>query len=175
MKILKGICLLNMEMIIRKAVSEELDTVYDIYCYAKHFMEEHGNDKQWTGEDAVTWQGVELLINNGNLYVGVEEGRIQFVFAYFLGEDKTYTVIEDGQWLNNEPYGAVHRVASAGTKKGVVRIIRDWALEQLPNLKIDTHHDNIVMQKALANAGFTKCGIIHLMNGEPRIAYQICR
>lgn len=54
----------------------------------------------------------------------------------------------------------IHRVASAGRSKGVVKIISDWALEQNPNLKIDTHHDNIVMQKALEKNGFSRCDII---------------
>ncbi len=189
-----------MEIKIRSARQEELHAILDVYACAKQFMEAHGNTDQWTGDDAVTMEGLTKLLENGQLFVGVvptvdvntdpEEaadhkedhvmnglentgaGAIQFVFAYILGEDPTYKVIEDGAWLNDEPYGTVHRVASAGTAKGVVKSIANWALTQNPNLRIDTHHDNVVMQGALAKEGFTRCGIIRLANGDPRIAYQ---
>lgn len=161
-----------MEIRIRKANIEELDTLMEIYEFAKHFMETHGNQDQWTGEDAVTVEKVKGYIRDEVLYVGEDAEKIHFAFVYIQGEDPTYQVISDGAWLNDRPYGTIHRVASLGTARGVVRTISDWALSQNPNLKIDTHHDNLVMQNALARAGFTRCGIIYLENGDPRIAYQ---
>lgn len=162
-------------MKIRKAAYEELDRLTDIYSCAKRFMEEHGNNNQWTGKDAITKEKIKLLIDKQQLFVGEDDEKIHFAFAYILGEDPTYNVITEGAWLNDLPYGTIHRVASAGTSKGVVKIISDWALKQNPNLKIDTHHDNIVMQKALEKNGFSRCGIIFLENGDPRIAYQKSR
>ena len=43
------------------------------------------------------------------------------------------------------------------------------------NVRIDTHADNIPMQGAIANQGFTKCGIIHVEDGSPRLAYQLVK
>lgn len=40
------------------------------------------------------------------------------------------------------------------------------------NIRIDTHWDNKPMQGALAKAGFHYCGIIHLLDGDERLAYQ---
>ena len=48
----------------------------------------------------------------------------------------------------------------------------NYALQHSDNIKIDTHHDNKVMQHQLEKEGFVRCGIIKLENGEPRIAYQ---
>ena len=157
---------------IRKAQPGELDAIMNVYACAKRFMEEHGNKKQWTGDDAISRERIGAMLEDGHLYVGEEDGEIRFVFAYILGKDPTYQVITDGAWLNSEYYGTVHRLASAGTAKGVVKAVSDWALEQCPNLRIDTHHDNVVMQNAVTKAGFTRCGIIYLANGDPRIAYQ---
>ena len=42
-------------------------------------------------------------------------------------------------------------------------------------LRIDTHKDNIVMQRAVLRGEFQYCGIIHLANGDPRLAYQWSR
>ena len=161
-----------MELKIRNAKLDELDVIMDIYSRAKRFMEGHGNTKQWAGDDTVTRDGISALLEEGHLFVGEEDGKIHFVFAYIQGEDPVYKVIKDGSWLNDEFYGTIHRLASAGTTRGVVEKAAAWALEKGPNLRIDTHHDNIVMQNALAKAGFTRCGIIYLPNGDPRIAYQ---
>lgn len=157
---------------IRKASIKEIDSVLEIYEYAKRFMDEHGNEKQWSGNNAVTKDKVEAMLKNEQLYVGEDNGRIEFVFAYVLGGDSVYDVIENGSWLNDEPYAAIHRVASAGRTRGVVKTITDWALERNNNLRIDTHHDNYVMQNALEKAGFIRCGIVHIENGDERIAYQ---
>lgn len=161
-----------MRIQIRKAKYGELDIIMGIYSDAKRFMEAHGNRDQWTGDDTISRGKIEAMLAKGQLFVGEENGTIHFVFAYIQGEDPTYQVITDGSWLNDAPYGTVHRLASAGTVKGVVRTVADWALARNPNLRIDTHHDNTVMQNALANAGFHRCGIIYLENGDPRIAYQ---
>ena len=37
---------------------------------------------------------------------------------------------------------------------------------------MEVHADNKIMQHLLEENGFTKCGIIHVEDGTPRIAYQ---
>lgn len=73
---------------------------------------------------------------------------------------------------NTYPYGVVHRIASSGKRKGSASFCLNWALEQCGCLRIDTHHDNIVMQNLLKKNGFQYCGIIYLEDGSPRLAYQ---
>ena len=82
-------------------------------------------------------------------------------------------LIEDGQWLNDTlPYGTLHRLASAGKRHGVATEVINWCLEHCESLRADTHADNKIMQRVLEENGFTKCGIIHVADGTPRIAYQ---
>ena len=45
-------------------------------------------------------------------------------------------------------------------------------VKKIPSIRVDTHEDNIGMQKLLEKCGFEKCGIIHLENGDPRVAYE---
>ena len=100
-------------------------------------------------------------------------GQMQAVFAFVLGEDPTYKVIEDGQWLNDTlPYGTLHRLASAGESKGVGKAVVEWCLEHCESLRADTHADNKAMQHILEETGFTRCGVIHVADGSPRFAYQ---
>lgn len=163
-------------MIVRKATTEDLDAIYKIYEGARSFMRAHDNPDQWTANDYPGRpERMEEDIRLGQLYVAEEDGEIYAVWAYILGTDVTYNVIEAGSWLNEEPYGTIHRLASSGKKKRITEFIFDWALEQCPNLRGDTHSDNYVMQSAAEDFGFKMCGIIHLLNGDPRIAYHVTR
>lgn len=158
-------------MHIRKTRMEELDTVMDIYAYARKFMAETGNPTQW-GNHKPPRERIEQDILEGVHYVCEENGEIVAVFFFDTKPDPTYTVIYDGTWPNDKPYGVVHRIASAGKVKGAGSFCLQWAFSQCGNLRIDTHKDNKVMQHTLAKNGFQYCGVIHLENGEPRIAFQ---
>jgi hypothetical protein len=85
-------------------------------------MREHGNMGQWVGG----YPSRELLerdIENGQLYLCTESEEICGVFCYFEGEDPTYRKIFNGAWLNDAPYGVIHRIAVAAQGRGVVRSI----------------------------------------------------
>ena len=149
----------------------ELDQIMDVYARARAFMAQNGNPTQW-GDDYPPRELIEEDILSNRLFVCVINGELEAVFAFILGEDPTYKTIEGGHWLNDGPYGTLHRLASAGHRKGVGRLVIDWCLEHCESLRADTHADNKVMQHVLESNGFTRCGIIHLANGSPRIAYQ---
>lgn len=154
-----------------KTKPEQLPDVLELYAHARRFMAEHGNPYQW-GDSYPEQRMVERDIQDGYSYVCMAKGRIAAVFYYRPGEDDTYRRIEDGQWLNDSPYGVVHRIASDGRTKGAASFCLDWALGQCRNLKIDTHRDNVVMQNCLKKNGFSYCGIIHVEDGGERLAYQ---
>ena len=103
------------------------------------------------------------------------EGEILGTFCFILGEDPTYQQIYEGAWLNDEPYGVIHRLATNGKQKGVSEACLDWCFERWPNVRVDTHRDNKVMQHILTKYGFQRCGIIYVKNGTERIAYQMER
>ena len=156
----------------RGAVRADMARILDIYARAREFMAKNGNSTQW-GDNYPSPELLEEDIDTNRLFVYMVNGRMQAVFAFVLGEDPTYKVIEDGQWLNDTlPYGTLHRLASAGESKGVGKAVVEWCLEHCESLRADTHADNKVMQHLLESEGFTRCGIIHVEDGTPRIAYQ---
>ena len=161
-------------MQIRKAKIEELDKIMEVYAFARRFMAEHGNPTQW-GQNKPSREQVERDILEEKCHVCIQEEKIVAVFYFAKEADKTYEKIYDGSWLNDKPYGVVHRIASAGKIKGAGSFCLNWAFEQCGNLKIDTHEDNVVMQNALKKNGFEYCGIIYLLDGNPRLAYQKVR
>ena len=158
-------------MQIRKATMEDWATRSEIYAGARRVMAEHGNATQW----GKTNPPEELLLANiadGNLYVCMDSDVVAAVFYFAVEEDPTYRVIEDGAWLNDEPYGVVHRIASARTTKGAASFCMNLAFAQTGNIRIDTPENNIPMQNMLKKNGFQYCGRIYLENGDPRIAFQ---
>ncbi len=160
-------------MEIRHATRRDLSRLVEIYASAREYMRETGNPNQWKSHYPPR-ELTEEDIATGRLYVCTEGEEILGVFVYLPGPDPTYAVIEEGGWLNDRPYGVMHRVAVAKHGCGVARFCFDFCYAHCRNLRIDTHAENRPMQSALRKAGFVRCGIIHLLNGEPRVAFQKC-
>lgn len=158
-------------MLIRKATFNDLPQITEIYAAARIFMAENGNKNQW-GNIYPPIDVIENDIKNQKLYLCIEDNHIACVFYFAVEADPTYSTVYDGAWLNHSPYGVVHRVASSHIVKGAARFCLNWAFDNCGNLKIDTHRDNIPMQKLLSSLGFKYCGIIHLESGDERLAYQ---
>ena len=158
---------------IRLASYDDLNQILDIYAFARSFMASTGNPNQW----ANNYPSIDILSNDidkKQLYVCYDEDGIYGVFVFFVGIDETYNYIE-GKWLNDELYGVIHRIASSGIKKGMFNEVFEYVCKFSLNIRIDTHHDNIVMQNVLNKHGFIKCGVIYLKNGNPRLAYHFRR
>lgn len=144
----------------------------DIYSTAREFMHHTGNKNQWVN-GYPSQKLIEGDIDAGHSFVlENSRGKIVGVFSFIIGEDPTYTKIYDGEWLNAYKYGTIHRIASSGIEKGVCEACFNWAFTQISNIRVDTHRDNKVMQKILAKLNFKYCGIIYLLDGAERLAYQ---
>lgn len=157
---------------IRKAQPADLDRILDIYAAARAFMAQAGNPDQW-GDGYPYPEVVREDIALGRLYADEEDGRICGVFMFAVGDDPTYTRIEDGAWLSDAPYAVIHRVAGDGTTPGTFRRCVDYCRSQFPHLRMDTHKDNHIMQSLLTRAGFVRCGIIYSAQNRPLIAYEL--
>ena len=157
-------------MTIRKATEKDIPDMVRVTEAAKKLMRSHGNFVQWTAgyPDAPVW---EADIRKGDAFVVEDNGRIVAAFAFIFGEDPTYGYIE-GKWLNDKPYAALHRVASDGSCRGVLRSIVDYCSLRTADLRADTHEVNYVMKTALIKNGFARCGIIYLADGAPRVAFH---
>ena len=156
---------------IRPATFADLPAIENIYAIARKFMADNGNPTQW-GDGYPKRELLESDITKGELFVYEDEGTLHGVFAFILGEDPTYAYIEDGQWPHNKPYGTIHRIASDGTQKGVFTHCFAYALSQISEIRIDTHHNNWPMQHVVEKHGFQYCGVIYVSDGTPRKAYQ---
>ena len=61
----------------------------------------------------------------------------------------------------------VHRVASGGLVRGILKACLDFCESLTPNIRIDTHKDNTIMRHLLEKEGFHECGVIHVEEARP--------
>ena len=155
---------------IEKARLEDLPEILGVYEAAREFMRTHGNSTQW-GTTYPTERMLREDIAAGELYIIRENGAIHGCFLMMERPEPTYQVI-DGAWKTDGPYLTLHRVAGDGQVRGVFDAMLDFAKARSGHIRLDTHHNNVVMQHLAERSGFQRCGIVYMEDGTPRIAYE---
>ena len=161
-----------MSYTIRKSTLADLPTILDLRDQAREIMRSYGNTFQWPDgyprddmfQKDIEFGGSHVMLN--------EEGRIVGTFALLPSPEVTYNIIYDGQWLDDAPYYVIHRIASTPESHGILDTLLDYCESRVANIRIDTHEANIIMRKGLEKHGYQYCGIIHLLNGDERLAFQ---
>lgn len=162
-----------MQYKIRRAEIADLFRIEQIYAGARAFMADHGNPHQWGS----TYPEKAMLmddIHKGLLFVMENSQKICGVFYFYIGNDSCYETIYDGSWRADTRYGTIHRIASDGAG-GILACAVDFCLSQISHLRIDTHEDNYVMQRAIEKQGFSKRGIVYMEDNTTRIAYDLLK
>ena len=157
---------------IRRAKMEDLPTILNLRDQAREIMRSYGNISQWSDGYPPKEKFIHDIEQGYSYLMTDAAGLIVGTFAFIPGPDITYNVIYDGQWLDEEPYHVIHRIASTPDSHGILDAVLDYCEAIDPNIRIDTHADNIVMINGLKKRGYQYCGIIHLLNGDERLAFQ---
>ncbi len=158
-------------MKVRPSTPADIDAIMQIYDHARSFMRSYGNTCQWING----YPSREIIFNDiyaGNSYLIEHDGVAAGVFTFISGNDPTYSEIE-GEWLNDNPYGTIHRIAAASGAKGIADVALDFCKRKNMDIRIDTHENNIPMLAWINKRGFKYCGIIHISDGTPRLAFQL--
>ena len=168
------------DITLRKATLGDLRNIEHIYENARKFMRVTGNPHQW-GNSFPLVSSVIDDIRLKRFYLIVDEDpeshneRILAQFALCEGVDEVYASI-DGAWLDDiSPYVTIHRLASSGIKPKMATVCLHWVQENYNNVRIDTHPDNVIMQKVITRAGFSRCGLVVIpdrVHSATRISYQ---
>ena len=159
-------------MNIREARTSDMAEIMRVMDAAKRIMRQSGNMHQWAdsypSEDVITTD-----MERGGAFVVEHDGSIAGYFAFLPSPEPTYDRIYEGQWVDDSlPYHVIHRIASRPDVHGIFSCIMEFCLAREPNIRIDTHRDNRIMQHNIAKHGFTYCGIIYLASGDERLAFQ---
>jgi RimJ/RimL family protein N-acetyltransferase len=161
-----------MSYTIRKSTLADLPTILNLRDQAREIMRSCGNTFQWPDgypRDDMFRKDIEV----GGSHVMIDErGEVVGTFALLPSPEVTYNVIYNGQWLDDAPYYVIHRIASTPGSHGILDALLDYCESRVNNIRIDTHEANIIMRKGLEKHGYQYCGIIYLLDGNERLAFQ---
>jgi RimJ/RimL family protein N-acetyltransferase len=164
-------------MELRKSVETDIGRIMNIIKQAQDYFKQEGIN-QWQN-NYPNPETISEDIANKYSYVLLKNKNIVATAAISFDGEKTYNSIYEGEWISNNKYAVIHRIAVDSTYKGLglsSEIIKN--LERLclnngvQSIKVDTHEENISMQKLLKKNQFKYCGIIYLEDGSKRIAFE---
>ena len=164
-------------MKLRKSTEQDIPEIMNIIKEAQnYFKQNHIN--QWQN-NYPNIQTVLTDIKNGYGYVLLEDDIIIATVSISFDGEKNYEKIMDGNWLSFGDYVVLHRLAVKNDCKGkgissiLLNMIEKICIEKdIHSIKIDTHEQNISMQRLLDKNGFQYCGVIFVADQSPRVAYE---
>ena len=161
----------------RQANISDLDQIVEIIELSKKYLKETKVDQWQDGYPAK--EDLRRDIESRNSYVLTNKDEIVATTVISLDGESTYNSIFNGEWITNEEYIVMHRVAVHNKYKGkgifkeLIKEAESLALNNdIFSIKIDTHRDNVSMQRAVVKNDFKRCGIIYLEDGSERIAFE---
>ena len=164
-------------MTFRKITTEDLSQVMDVIEQGKAYLKSSGVD-QWQNN----YPNEEIIrddIVNGYGYLLECEGKVVGTVALSFDGEPWYGHIYDGKWITNEDFLVIHRMAVSDDVRGkdaALEILRQaeklCALRNVCSIKIDTHEDNVIMQKFVKKNGFEYCGKVILGSEGERLAFE---
>lgn len=124
----------------------------------------------------------ERLAEDVRLGIGrvlVADGqRVAYGVLTYDGE-RAYDGLRGGEWLTSgAAYATIHRlcVAEEEVGKGYGRAFMECAEREaatrVASIRVDTHPDNLIMQRLISSLGYRYCGVVEYES--PRLAYELC-
>lgn len=168
---------------IRKATINEVSVINEIYLDAKALFKSVGST-QWLDTDGYPNQvSITNDIKRDELYVKEVNGIVTAVASLTREEETAYNKIYEGNWLNNDKYYTIHRIAvkkeyyGKGYAKELMQYLENETIKDgIFNIKIDTMENNTRMIKLLESIGYVRCGVIYLLRPnvleKKRIGFQ---
>ena len=164
-------------MKLRKSVNEDINNIIQIIDEAKEALKEQGIDQWQNG-----YPNADVIRNdilNNHSYVFIKNNEIVATSAVSFDGEKTYDKIYDGNWISNDEFAVIHRIAISNKYKGtgiaseIIKMIEAICLDKnVHSIKVDTHEFNMPMQKLLKKNDFKYCGVIYLEDKSKRVAFE---
>jgi ribosomal protein S18 acetylase RimI-like enzyme len=161
----------------RIAVESDINSIMDIIKQAQDYFKEQGID-QWQN-NYPDFGTVRNDINNKNGFVLIKDNIVVGTVTVVFDGERNYDSIYDGKWISNQEYAVIHRLAILSNYKGlglssiIIENIKNICLNKgIHSIKVDTHKENLSMQRLLHKNGFQYCGIIYLQDSSERRAYE---
>ena len=158
----------------RRAVPEDMDALLDILGQAKAYLRESGVN-QWQ-EGYPNREAIldDIAAGRGWTFECVDDGEIAGYECVAMTPEVCYRSI-DGAWLTEgENYAVIHRAMAAAKYRGTMLATEMFSLaEDLAagmgklSVRVDTHRDNMAMNRLCEKLGYTFCGVVDLSSVDP--------
>lgn len=162
----------------RQASEADLPEIMRIIAQAQAYLAAQGIDQWQDGYPDERVMRGDIALGNG--YVLELDGRVSGIATIIYDGEPSYEVIYDGAWTTREPYACMHRIAvdAAQRGKGVSDALMQGAEAAIRQkgfhgIRIDTHRENVVMQRMLKRNGYALCGVIYLDGGKEHGAERV--
>ncbi|RKS92490.1 L-amino acid N-acyltransferase YncA [Flavobacterium limicola] len=159
----------------RTAELSEIDSIWEILQQAIQRRKKDGST-QWQ-DGYPNPEVIQKDIEKGEGFVLADGETIIGYSAVLINDEPAYATIE-GNWLTNDDFVVMHRVAISekylgkGLAKLMLKNIEDFALSNnIFSVKADTNFDNPAMMKIFETLGYIYCGEV-FFRGSPRKAYE---
>ena len=157
------------------AAQEDAERIWEIILQAKEQMRLRGTLQWQDGYPA--FENITQDIESGYGYVLSSDNVVVAYGAVVFDGEPAYDSIV-GEWLTNQPYVVVHRLAVADEmkKQGIATLFMQKTEELsrekgVCSFKVDTNFDNLYMQRIMLKLGFVYCGEVEYRSGK-RMAYE---
>lgn len=161
----------------RKSTELDIENIMKIIYQAQNYFKDNGID-QWQN-NYPNYETIKNDIKNGYAYVLEENDQIIGTVAVSFDGEKSYDTIYEGQWLSNNKYAVIHRMAVDNNYKGkglssvIMKHVEVVCLKNgVHSIKIDTHKKNKSMQRVIGKNNFNYCGIIYVDDKSKRVAFE---
>lgn len=159
----------------REAIFSDQEAIWEIIQQA---IERRKNDGSNQWQDGYPNPGtIKSDIENKVGFLLESSKQIIGYAAVLFDIEPAYEIIE-GEWLSNQPYAVVHRVAVSNNYAGkgiATQIFKEIEKRVIENkifsIKVDTNYDNVPMLKILKKLGYTYCGEVYF-RGSARKAFE---
>lgn len=159
----------------RKAINAEIPQIWEILQQGIKRRKDDGSNQWQNG-----YPNPDTILNDIEKGVGFVLADKETIIAYgavLINDEPAYSNII-GQWLTNNDFIVVHRVAisEAYLGQGLVQklfgYIENYALNNnIYSIKVDTNFDNLAMLRIMDKLGYMYCGEVHF-NESPRKAFE---
>lgn len=161
--------------VLKKATESDSGVVWEILQDAIAQRKREGSAQWQNGYPNEQTVREDIASQRG--YLLMEDGIPVAYAAIIFGHEPAYDKIE-GQWLTDEDYAVVHRVArsSKSTSRGlaakIFTLTEALCVEKgVRSIRLDTNFDNAPMLKLADALGYRYCGEI-FFQGASRRAYE---
>lgn len=159
------------------AKKSDVEEIMNIITIAQAHFKSEGID-QWQN-NYPNHQVIKKDIENNSSYVIKDEEKVLGTVMISFDGESNYDKIHKGQWLSHGDYAVIHRIAVDFNHRGtglasefMEKIEKMCIAKNTSSIKVDTHRENLPMQKLLLKNNYKECGIIYLKDGNERLAYE---